>query len=135
MKPIHVRLAIAAFWGAALLAQQRTPGRVAGSINNPQANRPSGAPKARQARAFAPLTADEVSQFQQAKAAMPELTESDFRDLLQFSQELHGLGKSASAVELAATLHQRGGDLVRTLKDYGLSGKQAKRLAAGQPVK
>ncbi|MGB8521613.1 MAG: hypothetical protein WCD43_01485 [Candidatus Acidiferrales bacterium] len=109
---------------------QHTPGRVAGSINNAQADRLGRSPTPAVPSGFAPMTADELKDFQNVKNVWPDLTESDFRELQRYSRELHGLGKEVSVVKLATALRERDGDIVRALKDTGISGKQASSLVA-----
>jgi hypothetical protein len=112
---------------------QRIPGRVGGSPNNPQANRPSKAKTDDTAggRAFAvaPLTPDQIEEYQRAKALMPDLSRTDFQKLSFFRDQINVLlSKQMTAVDLAARLHQRHGDIARVLRDVGLSKKAAKEL-------
>lgn len=109
---------------------QRTPGRVAGSINNAQADRLGRGPTPAVPTGLAPMTAAELTDFQNAKNAWPDLTESDFRELQRYSRELHALGKDVSVVKLASILRKRDGDIVRALKDTGISRKEVSSLVA-----
>jgi hypothetical protein len=135
MKRTYFFLGFLVLW-TGICPAQRVPGRVGGSIDNPQVDRPAGpanAPAARTAptaRTMAALSPDQNTQFQEARKHMPELSESGFRELLDFSLKLHDLGKNASAVDLASELHKRGGDVIGMLKAEGLSNKQAKTLTA-----
>jgi hypothetical protein len=109
---------------------QRTPGRVAGSNQNPQANRVTAGPKTAAAAPAAPMSKNDVQEFQNAKAADPDLSEADFRELREYSRQLHAIGKDVSVVQLSSALHKHKGDIMAALKDSGVSGKQARSIVS-----
>jgi hypothetical protein len=112
-----------------VVAQQHTPGRVAGSPNNPQTTIPRNPanPTARTA-AINALTADPG--FVDAQSVYPELNAEGYRRLQFFSQQLkdkHGISQSVH--NLAAGLSKVQGDPVRLLVGLGVSRKDARRLS------
>jgi hypothetical protein len=126
------RLSIIFVWASIVLFGQRVPGRVGGSPNSPQANRPLKTKPSdagsNQAFALTTLPPEQLEEFQRAKAVMPELTQADFQRLRLLSEQMNTSGKQISVVDLAAKLHHRHGDIVRVLRDAGLSKKEAKDL-------
>ena len=124
MQRLAIIFCIASFAGA----QQRTPGRVGGSPNNPPTiNRhatttPAG-PVGLKALAPDPGFAD-------AQSAYPDLKPEGYQRLQFFSTQLksrYGIDKSVH--DLALALNRAHGDPVKTLVKAGITSKQARQIS------
>jgi len=80
----------------------------------------------------AALSAEDSQEFQNTRTRYPDLSESDFRTLKEYSRQLHAIGKEVSVETLESTLQKHNGDMLAALKDktVGASGKQARSMVA-----
>jgi len=125
MRPAIVLLLTLGLAAGAQHAPERTPGRVGGSTNNPQAHRPAPA----HAAAVAALSSDEQQEYRAVLAAMPDATPQVFHQLRFISDQSKALGKQIDTVELAKLVAKRHGDAVGALRrDVKLSGHDAKKI-------
>ena len=130
-------LGILLFIAAALpaMAQStpaRTPGRVAGSPNNPSVLRPRGtAGGATYALdASTALNADEQTQYALAKQAIPGLTVYDFYRIENLSKALKDRKIEMDPAGLAQKIAGAKNHVVAALEKLGVEKKEAKKMNA-----
>lgn len=108
----------------------RTPGRVAGSPNNPSVLRPRG-PKGGALLALdasTALSAEERKQYQLAQQAIPGLTVYDFFRIENLSKALKDRKIEINPADLAQKIAGTKNHVVAALEKLGVEKKDAKRM-------
>ena len=110
----------------------RTPGRVAGSPNNPSVLRPRGRTGGAVAAldASTALSADEQKQYQLAKQAIPDLTVYDFFRIENLAKALKNYQKEIDPAGLAQKISGTKNHVVAALEKLGIEKKEAKKMNA-----
>lgn len=125
-------LLAAAHSAAAQSTPPRTPGRVAGSPNNPSVLRPlgrtGGAVYALDASTA--LSADEQKQYQLSKQAIPGLTVYDFFRIENLSKALKNRKIEMDPAALAQKIAGTKNHVVAALEKLGVEKKEAKKMNA-----
>jgi len=132
-----ILLFIALFIAAGLpaMAQStppRTPGRVAGSPNNPSVLRPRGSTggAAYALDASTALNPDEQKQYELAKQAIPGLTVYDFYRIENLSRALKDRKIEMDPAGLAQKIAGTKNHVVAALEKLGVEKKEAKKMNA-----